>query len=164
MKSIVITVAFFLCLLQLKAQDSTSFYLQKIILEMRNNFQGLKGNLLKSDSTKGETYYSLITIPGTFENSVQIDKWSSSYFSHIQDSLSKNQAERLVDKWYKLIERSIENGFEIIKLTQRSNVMQNYQYGWMFDNNDYSIIISSYQSIIHPKTYTVSLHFINPRP
>lgn len=164
MKSLVVTAAFCFCLLQLKAQDSTSFYLQKIILEMRNNFQGLKSNLLKSDPSKGETYYSLVTIPGTSDNTIHVDKWAYSYFSVIEDSLRQNQAERVVNKWYKLIESSIGNGFEINKLTRRSNVMMNYMYGWSFGNNDYSILISSYQSILNPKMYSVHLSFINPRP
>ena len=157
--SIVICLLFFL---QTKAQDSTSFYLQKVVLEMKNNFQGLKGHLFESDSTKGEKYFSLITIPGTSDNTIEVNKWAYSYFSIIEDSLRQNQAERIVDKWYKILESSTRSGFKINKLTRRSNVMMNYMYGWSFDNNDCAIIISSYQSILNPKMYSVSLNFINP--
>lgn len=159
--SIVMWLLFFL---QTKGQDSTSFYLQKVVIEMKNNFQGLKGQLFESDSTKGEKYFSLITIPGTSDNTIEVDKWTFSYFSIIEDSLRQNQAKRIVDKWYKIIESSTRSDFKINKLTRRSNVMMNYMYGWSFDNDDYSIIISSYQSILNPKMYSVSLNFINPRP
>ena len=117
--------------------------LRKILTEVSNGFNGLKGEQVKD--LQGEvTYASTIALQGTTDNQIMDFDTGGSYMAKLGEITNAKEAQALVETWKKKVMAIIEgNRFEVSRDNQSTD--ESEQKGYLLTSDKVNISIYSVQ-------------------